>query len=121
MSPSGRFIESLHEDGDEAWQIYELATRQQLFAFNCGEPGCKTGDHGISYWNPVIDGQFAVVRDSGKPHGMGSSCDVYQASPPRLVKSFPCTSLIEYDWSRDGKELITVEYDGGTYHRETVN
>jgi hypothetical protein len=120
-SPSGRFIESLQVDGGEAWQIYELATRQQLFAFNCGGPDCKMGDHDDSYWNPVIDGQFAVVRDAGKPYGKGSSCDVYQASPPRLVKSFPCNTLIKYDWSRDGKELITLEWDGGSYHRESVN
>ena len=120
-SPSGRFTESIPEDGAESWQIYEQATRQELFAFNCGGPGCKTGDHGDSYWNPVMDGQFAVVRDGGKPYGKDSSCDVYQASPPHLVKSFPCNSLIQYDWSRDGKELIMVEFDGGTYHRETVN
>jgi len=120
-SPSGRFIESLPVDGAEAWQIYELATRQQLFAFNCGGPDCKMGDHNDSYWNPVIDGQFAVVRDAGKAYGKGSSCDVYQASPARLVKSFPCNTLIQYDWSRDGKELITLEWDGGRYHRESVN
>jgi hypothetical protein len=120
-SPSGRFIESIHEDGGEAWQIYELATKQELFAFNCAGPDCKKGDHNDSYWNPVIDGQFAVVRDSGKSYGKGSSCDVYQASPPHLVKSFPCNALIVYDWSRDGKELITLEWDGGSYHRESVN
>jgi hypothetical protein len=125
-SPSGRFIQSLPEHGDEGWQIYELASKQQLFAFNGGAACnggaiCKTGDHNDSYWNPVMDGQFAVVRDSGKPYGKGSSCDVYQASPPHLVKSFPCTSLIEYDWSRDGKALITLEYDGGSYHIENVN
>lgn len=120
-SPSGRFIESLPADGAESWQIYELATKQQLFAFNCGEPDCKTGDHNDSYWNPIIDGQFAVVRNSGKPHGKDSSCDVYQASPPHLVKSFPCNALMVYDWSRDGKDLVTLEWDGGTYHRERVN
>ena len=120
-SPSGRFIESLPEDGSEEWQIYELATKKELFAFNCGGPDCNTGDHKGYYWNPVIDGQFAVVRDNGKPYGKGSSCDVYQGSPPHLVKSFPCNTLIEYDWSRDGKELITLEYAGGSYHREGVN
>jgi len=120
-SPSGRFIESLPEDGAESWQIYELATKAELFAFNCDGSACKRGDHGESYWNPVIDGQFAVIRDSGKPYGKGSSCDIYQASPPHLVKSFLCSSLMKYDWSRDGKDLITMDWDGGTYHRESVN
>jgi hypothetical protein len=120
-SRSGRFIESLHRDGQESWQIYELATKQQLFAFNCGGPDCKTGDHNDDYWNPVIDGQFAVVRDSGKAYGKGSTCDVYQTTPPHLVKSFPCDGLMVYDWSRDGKELITLEQQGGSFHRESVN
>jgi hypothetical protein len=26
-----------------------------------------------------------------------------------------------YDWSRDGKELITVAERGGYYHKELVN
>jgi hypothetical protein len=120
-SPSGRFIESLPVDGGEAWQIYEVETQQQLFTFNCAGLGCKTGDHNDYYWNPAIDGQFAVWRNSDKPYAKGSSCDIYQASPPHLLKSFPCDGLMVYDWSRDGKELITMKWDGGTYHRESVN
>jgi hypothetical protein len=123
-SRSGRFIESLHRDGQESWQIYELATKQQLFAFNCGGPDCKTGDHNDDYWNPVIDGQFAVVRDSGKAYGKGSTCDVYQTTPPHLVKSFPCDGLMVYDWSRAGRkfpqrecELKQTEPSG---HRTTL-
>jgi hypothetical protein len=55
------------------------------------------------------------------PEDEARTIDVYQASPPHLVKSFPCNALIVYDWTRDGKELITLEWDGGSYHRESVN
>jgi hypothetical protein len=67
-SPSGRFMESLPADGKESWQIYEGATNQELFAFNCGKAACKSGDNNGDYWNPVFDGQFVVYRHSGKPY-----------------------------------------------------
>jgi len=38
--------------------------------------------------------------------------DIYQTSPPHLLNSFLCDGLVFYDWSRDGKELITVEKQG---------
>lgn len=120
-SPSGRFMESLHEDGAEEWRIYEVASKQELFAFNCDKPGCKSGEHGDYYWNPVIDGQFAVIRDLGQAYGKDSTCDVYQALPQRLLKSIPCDGMPVYDWSRDGKELVTIQYLHGVYRRENVN
>lgn len=120
-SPSGRFIQSLPEDGGESWQIYELSTKKELFAFNCGKPACKSGDNNNDYWNPAFDGQFVAYRHSGKPYDKDATCDVYQASPPQLLKSFLCDGTPVYDWSRDGKELITVAERGGNYHRERVN
>jgi hypothetical protein len=120
-SPSGRFLESVQEEGEEAWQIYDNANGKELLAFNCDKPGCKDGYHNDYYWNPVIDGQVAVVRDGGQGYGKGTTCDVYQVSPPQLLKSIPCDGFPSYDWSRDGKELIILDESSGMLHRERMN
>ena len=44
LSPSGRFAESLQEDGSESWEVYEVASKNVLLEFNCDKPGCKLGD-----------------------------------------------------------------------------
>jgi hypothetical protein len=122
-SPSGHFAESLQEDGSVYWDIHEASSNKVLLAFNCGRPECKIGDRSedMKHWNPVFDDQVIVLRDNGKAYGVGAVCDVYQISPPRLVKSIPCDGLPEYDWSRDGWELITLTYTGGEFRREPVN
>jgi hypothetical protein len=92
-----------------------------LLAFHCDKPECKLGDQIENhYWNPVFDGQV-VALNSGGAYGKGGTCDVYQTSPPRLVKRVTCDGLPAYDWSRDGRELITISYVGSKFHREPVN
>ena len=121
LSRSGRFTESLQEDGSEFWAIRDSTSKKVLLAFNCDKPECKPGDrYEDHYWNPVFDGQV-VALNLGGAYGKGGTCDVYQCSPPRLVKRIPCDGLPVYDWSRDGRELITISYEGGKFHREPVN
>lgn len=121
LSPSGHFADSLQEDGADSWEIYDAASKSVLLAFGCDKPGCKSGDRQEGhYWNPVFDGQF-VALGTGGAYGKGGMCDVYQAAPPRLVKSVPCGGLPVIDWSRDGRELITIKYEGGGYRRELIN
>jgi len=123
-SPSGHFSQSLQEDGSESWETHEKKSTKVLLAFNCDRPECKVGDQslrGNSDWNPIFDGQFVVLRDSGKAYGEGSTCDIYQPSPARLLKSILCSGLSVYDWSRDGRELITLNEKGNKLRRERVN
>ena len=123
LSPSGRFAESLQQEGGESWVIYERKTKQRLLAFNCDKPECKIGERPVNsdnLWNPVFDGQI-VVQTEGGAYGKGDTCDIYQSAPPRLLKRIPCDGLPVLDWSRDGRDLITIQYLGGKYHRERVN
>ena len=121
LSPSGHFAESLQEDGSETWSVYEASSKKTLFAFNCDKPECKVGDREEShYWNPVFDGQF-VALGSGGAGGRGGTCDIYQISPPSLLKEYPCDGLPVVDWSRDGRKLITIQGLGGKFHSEAVN
>lgn len=86
LSPSGHFAGSLQEDGSESWKVYDVASKKVLLAFHCDKPECKLGDQIENhYWNPVFDGQV-VALNSGGAYGKGGTCDVYQTSPPRLVK-----------------------------------
>jgi hypothetical protein len=113
LSPSGHFAESLQEDGAESWDIYDATRKNLLLAFNCDRPECKLGDRDENHhWNPVFDGQVVALA---------GTCDIYQSSPPRLVKRIPCDTLGAFDWSRDGRELVTVQSIGGKFHREKVN
>jgi len=120
QSPSGRFAESLQEDGDESWELYDAASKRVLLAFNCDRPECKVGDREDHMWNPAVDGQV-VALDEGGAYGKGGTCSVYQCLPPQLVKRVSCGGLAVYDWSRDGRELVTIEYEGGKLRRERVN
>jgi hypothetical protein len=121
LSPSGHFADSLQEDGADSREIYDVASKRVLLAFGCDKPGCKAGDRQEGhYWNPIFDGQF-VALGTGGAYGEAGMCDVYQAAPPRLVKSVPCDGLPVFDWSRDGRELITIKYEGGGYRRELIN
>ena len=120
-SPSGHFAESLQEDGAESWEIRNASNNEVLLAFNCDKPECKVGDRSENQWNPVFKDQVVVLHNSDKPYGKGSTCDVYKCSPPQLLKSVPCDRLPHYDWSRDGREIITIEYSDGEYHRQPVN
>jgi hypothetical protein len=120
-SPSGHFADSLQEDGADSWEVYDTASKRALLTFGCDKPGCKVGDHQDGHlWNPVFDGQF-VALETGGAYGRGGTCDVYQASRSLLVKSVPCDGLPVIDWSRDGRELITIKYEGGEYRRELIN
>jgi hypothetical protein len=119
LSPSGHFADSLQEDGADSWEVYDVASKRVLLSFGCDKPGCKRGDRQEGhYWNPVLDGQFVALRMGGGTSGM---CDVYQAATARLVKSVSCGGLAVFDWSRDGRELITIKYEGGEYRRELIN
>jgi len=124
-SPSGRFAETLPEDGAESWAIYDVKTQKTIFDFNCDKPAvCRLGDRSVTGehdWNPMIPDQIVVLGDAGKAYGAGSTCDVYDVSKARLVKSVSCGGLPVYDWSRDGKELVTLAYMDGVFHRERVN
>jgi hypothetical protein len=121
MSPSGHFADSLQEDGADSWEVYDAASKKVLLAFGCDKPGCKPGDrYQNHHWNPVFDGQVVALNADGA-YGKGGTCDVYQSLPPRLVKRVPCGGLPVYDWSRDGRELITLSYEESTFHRESVN
>ncbi|MFZ3258234.1 MAG: hypothetical protein WA170_14140, partial [Candidatus Acidiferrales bacterium] len=64
--------------------------------------------------------QIVAIR-SGGAYGKGGACDIYQLSPPRLLKPVPCVGLPAYDWSRDGRELATLQYEGNVFRREPVN
>jgi hypothetical protein len=119
LSPSGHFADSLQEDGADTWEIYDAASKRVLLTFGCDKPGCKVGDRQESHlWNPLSDGQFVAVRSSA---GKDGACDVYQAALSSLVKSVPCGGLAVFDWSRDGRELVVIEYKSGKYRREPVN
>jgi len=120
LSPSGRFAESLQEDGSESWEVYDASDKKMLVAFNCDRAECKLGDRYEQQWNPVFTDQM-VALNSGGAYGKDGTCDLYQFSPPRLVKTFPCSGLPVYDWSRDGREFVTLEYEGGKLRREPVN
>ncbi len=121
LSPSGRFADSLQEDGSESWKVYDVASKQVLLAFNCDKPGCKVGDRDEGhYWNPVFDGQVVALRTGGA-YGAGGTCDVYQVAAAHLVKRISCGGLPVYDWSRDGREIITIKYEGGEYQRDAIN
>jgi hypothetical protein len=121
LSPSGHFAESLQADGSESWEIYDVAQKKLLLGFNCDNPECKSGERDEKHhWNPVFDGQV-VAQESGGAYGKGGTCDVYQSAPPRLVKRIPCDGSPVFDWSRDGRELITIQPKGGKFHRESVN
>jgi hypothetical protein len=119
LSPSGHFADNIQEDGADSWEVYDAASKRVLLTFGCDKPGCQSGDREEDhYWNPVFDGQFVAIRSSAGKDGV---CDVYQASLSRLVKSVACGGLAVFDWSRDGRELITIEYEGGEYRRELIN
>jgi hypothetical protein len=119
LSPSGHYAGSLQEDGADSWEVYDAASQRVLLAFGCDKPGCQPGDREEDhYWNPAFDGQLVALRSSAGKDGM---CDVYQAALSRLVKSVPCGRLVAFDWSRDGRELITVQYEGGEFRRELIN
>jgi hypothetical protein len=118
LSPSKHFAGSLQEDGVDWWEVFDAASKRALLAFGCDKPGCKPGDREEDhYWNPVFDGQFIAVRSSVK----GGKCDVFQAARSALVKSVPCDDLAVFDWSRDGRELITIESSKGRFRREVIN
>jgi len=121
-SPSGRFVESLQEDGSESWRVYEAAGMKLLSGFNCEQPECKEGDRDEDghHWNPRFTDQVVALRMGGA-FGKGGACDIYQLSPPRLMKTVPCGGLPVYDWSRDGRELVTLQYEGNIFRREPVN
>jgi hypothetical protein len=119
LSPSGHFAGSLQEDGADSWEVYDAASKRVLLTFGCDKPGCKPGDREEDhYWNPVFDGQFVAIRFSTVKDGV---CDVYQAALSRLVKSVPCGGLAVFDWSRDGRELVTIKYEGGGYRRDLIS
>ncbi|HEX3880758.1 MAG TPA: hypothetical protein VHW24_27440 [Bryobacteraceae bacterium] len=118
-SPSGRFAESLQEDGSGSWKVYEFNLRV-LLSFNCDRPRCKQGDRDTQHWNPKLNDQMIALRTGGA-FGKGGACDVYQLSPAHLLKTVRCVGLPVYDWSRDGREIVTLEYEGGRLRREPVN
>jgi hypothetical protein len=118
LSPSGRFVESLQEDGADSWEVYEADSRKVLLTFNCDRPECKEGDRNDHQWNPKFTDQLIAIRSSA---GKDGACDVYMLSPPHLKKTLPCGGLPVYDWSRDGRELVTLQYEGNIFRREPVN
>jgi hypothetical protein len=96
LSPSGRFVESLQEDGAESWEVYEAESMKVLLTFNCDRPECKEGDRHEHQWNPKFTDQMIAIR-SGGAYGKGGACDVYKLSPPYLMKTIPCGGLPVYD------------------------
>ncbi len=121
MSPSGQFTEFLQEDGAVFWYVYDHTSRRKLLAFNCDEPECRIGERSEGHqWNPKFDDQIVALTTEGV-YGSDGTCDVYQVTPPRLVKRLPCGGLPVVDWSRDGRELITIKYEGGEYQQILVN
>jgi len=120
LSPSGRFAESLQEDGSESWEVYDASNKKMLLAFNCDRADCKVGDRDDQHWNPMYTDQLIALR-SEQAYFKDGACDLYQVSPPRLVRTIPCSGLPVYDWSRDGRELVTLQYEGGELRREPVN
>lgn len=122
-SPSGQFLETLQEDGSEFWAVYEASTMKPLLSFNCDRPGCREGDRDEDnqHWNPKFSHQIVVIRDGGA-YGIGGACDVYQLlDRPHLLKTVPCEGLPVYDWSRDGKALLTIQYEGGRFSSQPIN
>ena len=114
----------MQEDGAESWGIYDLKTGKTLLDFNCDRPGCITADRatsGVSEWNPMDEDQVLVMGQAGKAYGAGNTCDVYQVSSARRIKSVPCDGMPEYDWSLDGREIVTVAYITGKFARQSVN
>ncbi len=121
LSRSGRFADSFQEDGSEFWAIYDVKYRKALLSFNCDKITCKVGDRDEGHeWNPIYEGQIVALRGGGA-YGAGGTCDIYQAAPPRLIKTVPCEGLPVYDWTRDGRELVTIAYEGGKFSRQPVN
>lgn len=119
-SPSGRFVESLQEDGAESWDVYEAASMRNLLPFNCERPECKEGDRDDQHWNPKFTDQMVALRTGGA-FGKGGECDIYQVLPPHLLKTVPCGGLPVYDWTRDGRALVTIQYEGNIFRRQPVN
>ena len=122
-SPSGRFALTLQEDGAESWGIYDVKTGKTLLDFNCDRPGCIMADGPMSgdpEWNPLDDDQILVMGQAGKAYGAGNTCDVYQVSSARRVKSVRCDGMPQYDWSRDGRDIVTVAYISGKFTRQRV-
>jgi hypothetical protein len=120
-SPSGRFADSVQAEGSEGWEIYDAKSKAGLLAFNCSKPGCRVGDREESHFrSPVNDGEIVALQEGGA-YGKGGTCDIYQVSPPRLLKRLPCGGLPVYDWSRDGREIITIEYETGRFCRQAVH
>lgn len=122
-SPSGQFLETLQEDGSEFWAVDEASTMKPLLSFNCDRPGCKEGDRDEDnqHWNPKFSHQLVVIRDGGA-YGIGGACDVYQLlDRPNLLKTVPCEGLPVYDWSRDGKAIVTIETERGRFSRQPIN
>jgi hypothetical protein len=119
-SPTGQYVESLAEDGSESWDVYEAATMKILIKFNCEEARCKEGDNDYTPWNPKFADQIVANR-SGGAYGKGGACDIYQLSPPHLLKTVPCEGLPVYDWTRDGREVVTLQEEGNIFRREPVN
>ncbi|MGC2119297.1 MAG: hypothetical protein WA644_09440, partial [Candidatus Acidiferrales bacterium] len=119
-SPADQYVESLAEDGSESWEVYNAATMTLVLKFNCDRAGCREGDNDYAPWNPKFTDQIVAIR-SGGAYGKGGACDIYQLSPPRLLKPVPCVGLPAYDWSRDGRELATLQYEGNVFRREPVN
>jgi hypothetical protein len=119
-SPTGQYVESLTEDGSESWEVYEAATMKPLIKFNCDEAGCKEGDNDYTPWNPKFAHQIVVNR-SGGAYGKGGACDIYELSPPHLLKTVPCEGLPVYDWTRDGREVVTLQEEGNIFRPQSVN
>lgn len=120
-SPSGRFADSIQVDGSEFWAIYDAKSKAVLLTFNCSKPGCKTGDREEDHFrNPAFENEIIALQTGGA-YGKGGTCDIYQVSPTKLMKRLPCSGLPVYDWSRDGREIITIEYEGGKFRRQLVN
>jgi hypothetical protein len=120
LSPSGRFAESLQADGSESWEVYDASNKRVLLAFNCERPECKVGDRDDQHWNPIFTDQL-IAFHSEMAYGKDGACDLYQVSPPRLVKTISCSGLPVYDWSRDGRELVSLQDEGGELRREPLN
>jgi hypothetical protein len=119
-SPAGQYVESLAEDGSESWEVSEASTMAPLLRFNCEQAGCREGDNYEALWNPKFTDQIVAIRIGGA-YGKGGACDIYQLSPPRPLKTVPCVGLPDYDWSRNGRELITLTGEGNILLREPVN
>ncbi len=96
----------------DTWAVNRARDMKPLLKFNCNQPGCRVGDDSENSWNPVLDGEIAVLAEK---------CEIYDVGTRTLIKSFPCEGQPAYDWSRDGKKLVTLSYEGALYSVHDVH